>query len=135
MNTPRDLKTAGQRIVYVKAVQVADLPKDIQASAEGLDHLYAVHDADGQPLALVANRNLAFVLARQNDMTPVTVHCQRRAARLTASIRARVTRPVRASNDRVWCMPVSDAAPLDLAARSRWHAVRTNQRSAPCFRA
>ncbi len=74
MNTPIDFPTAGEKVVYVKAVQVADLPDEIQASADGLDQLYAVHDADGQQLALVADRKLAFVLARQHDMTPMTVH-------------------------------------------------------------
>ncbi len=74
MNTPFDFKSLGEKVVYVKAVQVADLPDEVQASADGLDQLYAVHDADGQQLALVADRKLAFVLARQHDMTPMTVH-------------------------------------------------------------
>jgi len=74
MNTPYDFTGTGEKIVYVKAVAVADLPDEVRASAEGLDQLYAVHDADGQQLALVADRKLAFVLARQHDMTPLTVH-------------------------------------------------------------
>ncbi|QBF30920.1 DUF1150 family protein [Thalassococcus sp. S3] len=74
MNTPIDLKDADQRIVYVKTVDVADLPENVQAEAGELEQLYAVHDADGQQLALVADRKLAFVLARQHDMHPVTVH-------------------------------------------------------------
>lgn len=74
MNTPYDFKSLGEKVVYVKAVQVADLPDEVQASADGLEQLYAVHDADGQQLALVADRKLAFVLARQHDMTPMTVH-------------------------------------------------------------
>ncbi|MFY9212229.1 MAG: DUF1150 family protein [Aestuariivita sp.] len=74
MNTPYDFKDLGEKIVYVKAVQVADLPQEVQDSADGLVQLYAVHDADGQQLALVADRKLAFVLARQHDMTPLTVH-------------------------------------------------------------
>lgn len=74
MLTPFDFKDAGSRTVYVKAVAVADLPKDVQASAGGREQLYAVHDAAGEQLALVADRRLAFVLARQNDMTPVPVH-------------------------------------------------------------
>ena len=61
-------------IVYVKTVDVADLPEEVQAEAGGLDHLYAVHDAEGQQLALVADRRMAFVLARQNDFAPVAVH-------------------------------------------------------------
>lgn len=74
MNTPFELNDGGRRIVYVKTVDVADLPEDIQAGAGGLSHLYAVHDADGQQLALVADRRLAFALARQHDLAPVAVH-------------------------------------------------------------
>ena len=74
MNTPLDFDTSGKRIVYVKAVEVAALPKEVQAEAGKLDHLYAVHDAEGHQLALVADRKLAFALARQHDLAPVTVH-------------------------------------------------------------
>lgn len=61
-------------IVYVRSVNVADLPDEVRAQAHGLDHLYAVHDAEGHRLALVKDRRLAFALARQHDMTPVTAH-------------------------------------------------------------
>ena len=40
----------------------------------GSETLYALHSAAGERLALVRDRRLAFVLARQNNMTPVTVH-------------------------------------------------------------
>ncbi len=62
------------RIVYVKEVAVADLPEDLQHAAGDAEKLYAVHDADGQQLALVSDRNFAFVLARQHDYAPVAVH-------------------------------------------------------------
>ncbi|MEO1108815.1 MAG: DUF1150 family protein [Pseudomonadota bacterium] len=74
MNTPIEINTEGDRIVYVKTVEVADLPSDLQDQAGDLDQLYAVHDSDGQQLALVADRKLAFVLARQHDLSPVAVH-------------------------------------------------------------
>ncbi|WP_342076771.1 DUF1150 family protein [Yoonia sp. SS1-5] len=74
MNTKFDLKTIAQDIVYVKPVAVADLPDDMQAQAGPLEILFAVHNAQGEQLALVANRRLAFHLARENDMRPVTVH-------------------------------------------------------------
>lgn len=61
-------------IVYVRAVAVSDLPDELRREAEGMKTLYAVHDADGERLALVADRRLAFVLARQNDLAPVSVH-------------------------------------------------------------
>ncbi|MGB3316108.1 MAG: DUF1150 family protein [Albidovulum sp.] len=64
----------GDRIVYVREVLVADLPEDIRAQAMGQDTLYAVCGADGERLALVKDRRMAFILARQNDMAPVSVH-------------------------------------------------------------
>lgn len=74
MNTTFDFKDSAQRLVYVKPVDVADLPAEVQAEAGELKHLYAVHGADGEQLALVANRQLAFSLARQHDYAPVNVH-------------------------------------------------------------
>lgn len=61
-------------LVYVKPVAVADLPEEVREQAEGLDTLFAVHDSDGQQLALVADRKLAFSLARQHELQPVTLH-------------------------------------------------------------
>ncbi len=74
MNTPIEINTEGDRIVYVKAVDVADLPREVREQAGDLDQLYAVHDSDGQQLALVADRKLAFILAREHDLSPVAVH-------------------------------------------------------------
>jgi len=74
MDVKYDLKNIGEEIVYVKAVPVADLPSEVQDQAGELDTLFAVHNTKGEQLALVANRRLAFDLARENDMHPVTVH-------------------------------------------------------------
>lgn len=65
---------AGPRIVYVREVEVAGLPEELRAQAMGRERIYALHDAGGERLALVADRKLAFILARQNDMAPVSVH-------------------------------------------------------------
>jgi hypothetical protein len=62
------------RTVYVKSIAVNDLPREVRDQAEGLEQLYSVHDAQGQQLALVGDRKLAFVLARQHDYAPVMVH-------------------------------------------------------------
>ena len=72
--TYSSLPETGAQIVYVRPVQVSDLPDALQEQAEGLDVIYAVHRADGEQLALVASRELAFALARQNDLAPVNVH-------------------------------------------------------------
>jgi hypothetical protein len=74
MQEPFDIAPDENRIVYVKTVDVTDLPTEIQGQIQGVDHLYAVHDSTGQQLALVADRKLAFRLARQNDYAPVAVH-------------------------------------------------------------
>ncbi|WP_151717805.1 DUF1150 family protein [Gemmobacter serpentinus] len=68
------LPETGGRIVYVRPVAVVDLPEDIQAQAEGLETLYALYRPDGERLALVKDRGLAFQLARQNDLAPVSTH-------------------------------------------------------------
>ncbi len=65
---------AGERIVYVRPVAVADLPAELRARAGALQVIWAVDGADGERLALVADRQLAFVIARQNDCAPVNVH-------------------------------------------------------------
>ncbi|QGX97895.1 DUF1150 family protein [Roseovarius faecimaris] len=75
MDTKYTLQDADERgIVYVRPVKVDDLPDEVRAHAGGLETLYAVHSAQGEQLALVKDRTLAFVLARQNNMVPVTVH-------------------------------------------------------------
>jgi hypothetical protein len=35
---------------------------------------FAIHAADGQQMAVLADRELAFATVRQNDMEPVSVH-------------------------------------------------------------
>lgn len=75
MNTRYNALPEGpSRIVYVRAVAVADLPDDIREQAEGIETLYAVHRPNGERLALVANRGMAFALAREHDFAPVNVH-------------------------------------------------------------
>lgn len=81
MNTTHEFQRGGKlgtgteaRMVYVRPVAVADLPAEIQLEAEGIEVLYAVHDAAGAQLALVRDRRTAFYLARQHDMAPMSVH-------------------------------------------------------------
>ena len=62
------------RIVYVRPVSVADLPRELRDQAGDKERIYAVHAADGERLALVADRKMAFILARQNDYAAVNVH-------------------------------------------------------------
>ena len=75
MDTPFEkLQLAGDKIVYVRAVEVADLPQELREQAEGLTRIYAVHRGNGDRLALVVDKTLAFALARQHDLAPVSVH-------------------------------------------------------------
>jgi hypothetical protein len=74
MNTKLNLEALGADVVYVKPVAVSTLPAEVQEKVHGLDTLFAVHDAAGTQLALVADRRLAFALARQHDKVPFTVH-------------------------------------------------------------
>ncbi|KQB95884.1 hypothetical protein AL073_14550 [Loktanella sp. 1ANDIMAR09] len=74
MNTKIDLEKLGQGIVYVKPILATDLPEEMRERVGDLEELFSVHNADGEQLALVADRKLAFHLARENNMQPVTVH-------------------------------------------------------------
>ncbi len=75
METPFEkMPSAGERIVYVRPVAVADLPKEVQDQAEGRKTIYALHRGDGERLALVAEKRMAFALAREHDLAAVSVH-------------------------------------------------------------
>ncbi len=77
MHELKPIGKSGQKpIVYVRKIAVDDLPQDIRVQAEdaGLTQLYAIGNEEGEQLALVADRKTAFFVARQNDMSPVSVH-------------------------------------------------------------
>lgn len=67
-------ETEAQNTVYIRPVATRTLPHEIREQVPGLETMYAVHDTDGERLALVRERSLAFMLARQNELTPVSVH-------------------------------------------------------------
>ncbi len=59
----RDLGSFGiEDIAYVKSVTI-----------DG-QNLHAIHAADGTPLTVVTERELAFATVRQHDMSPASVH-------------------------------------------------------------
>ena len=79
MNTPFDaMPKGGDRIVYVRPILVEDLPdavqNDLRVQMGEAQVVYSVHAPNGQRLALVADRTLAFHLARAHDFAPVSVH-------------------------------------------------------------
>lgn len=74
MNMKHDFPVDAENTVYIRAVATAELPPELREQAPGLAQIYAVHGADGERLALVRDRKLAFMLARQNEMAPVSVH-------------------------------------------------------------
>lgn len=66
--------TENTQTVYIRTVATETLPDDIRDQLSGVETMYAVHDTDGERLALVQDRNMAFMLARQNELSPVSVH-------------------------------------------------------------
>ena len=75
MNTKFDALPGGDRqIVYVRPVTVADLPDALREQIGEIETVYSVNRPDGERLALVRDRALAFTLARQHDLAPVSVH-------------------------------------------------------------
>ena len=62
------------RVVYVRAVNVSDLPEDIREQVSDAGQVYAIHSENGEQLALAKDRAVAFALARTNEFAPVSVH-------------------------------------------------------------
>lgn len=61
--SPMDFAAYGvHELAYVKPVTAED----------GIS--FAIHAADGTPLAVLETRELAFAVVRQNDMEPVSAH-------------------------------------------------------------
>ncbi len=66
--------SSAKPIVYVRPVNAVDLPDDIRTHLPEATEFYAIHHADGDRMAVVTDRALAFIVARQNDYDPVSVH-------------------------------------------------------------
>lgn len=61
-------------VAYIRLMDPDVLPDEIREQTEGMSHIYSVHGADGKVLALVDDRDKAFMIARMNEMKPVSVH-------------------------------------------------------------
>lgn len=66
------------QLVYVRPISEAELQAILPANAlEELDtseNLFAVHNADGQRLAIVEGRDAAFAAARAHSLNPTSLH-------------------------------------------------------------
>ncbi len=74
MNTKFPITLSDRPIAYVRPIKASELPDEIREQLPGVTDLYAIHHEEGERLALVTNRAMAFVMARQNDFYPVSVH-------------------------------------------------------------
>ncbi len=71
----------GRKLVYIRAVAANDVIDDLgdefgdpEIDIDADTILYSVHASDGERIALVGDRDLAFAAARQYEMNPVSVH-------------------------------------------------------------
>lgn len=77
--TPEALAMLGApRMVYIREVDPAELRADGSLPPhtrlpKGVK-LYAVHAANGERMAVLDDRDAAFVAAREQEMEPVSVH-------------------------------------------------------------
>jgi hypothetical protein len=65
------IEPVGKPIVYVREVAPEELPDELRVAQA---KLFALHDAEGNRLAIAPDRRLAFALARKNDLKPLSVH-------------------------------------------------------------
>ncbi len=65
-------------LVYVRPISMDELENILPANAiddlDMSDELFAVHDADGQRLAIVEGRDAAFAAARAHQLQPTSLH-------------------------------------------------------------
>jgi len=73
METPWNDLPEG-RIAYIREVPLETLPAEIRTRLDGARQVYGIHTEAGECIALARDRRLAFVLARQNDLSPVSAH-------------------------------------------------------------
>ena len=71
MNKTPFTEPKGKAIVYVRELAADEMPDELR----GIEaRFFGVHDAEGNRLAVVPDRRVAFALAKQNDMRPLSVH-------------------------------------------------------------
>jgi len=71
----------GKKLVYVRTVVARDVIDELVDEDGSMlvdvpedATLYSVHASDGERIALVGDRELAFAAAKQHEMNPVSVH-------------------------------------------------------------
>lgn len=74
MDNIHPMTQSDRPIVYVRPIKASDLPEEIRAQLPNVAQLYAIHHEEGEQMAVVTDRTMAFVMARQNDYDPVSVH-------------------------------------------------------------
>ncbi|SHG91967.1 Protein of unknown function [Cognatiyoonia sediminum] len=74
MQRKHELKALAGNMIYLKPVATSDLPDEVREDAGSLGTVFAVHNTEGEQVALVANEAIAADLAAQNDMQVVSVH-------------------------------------------------------------
>lgn len=73
MNVKFNMPPVEGHYVYVRPILVADLPEKLRAQAGDADTIYSMNAEDGARIAFVVSRDLAFAIARENDLSPVMV--------------------------------------------------------------
>ena len=67
-----------EKLVYVRPLPLEELetllPANAIAELDSTDDLFAVHDADGERLAIVEGREAAFAAARAHELVPASLH-------------------------------------------------------------
>tara|TARA_R110002124_G_scaffold95963_13_gene240319 strand:- start:6292 stop:6516 length:225 start_codon:yes stop_codon:yes gene_type:complete len=73
MQTPYPGLPTG-KIAYIRRVDPGTLPQDVRDQIPQDAQVWGVHSESGECLALTDDRRGAFLLARENDLAPVSAH-------------------------------------------------------------
>jgi hypothetical protein len=77
--TPAGIPEFEERgMVYVRPIGLEELQRVLPANAleqlDTTDDLFAVHNSEGERLAIVEGREAAFAAARAHELTPASLH-------------------------------------------------------------
>lgn len=78
-NVPNEVDLfEANKLVYVRPISADEVQHILPANAlemiDGVDDLFAVHDASGNRLAIIEGREAAFEAARAHALQPASLH-------------------------------------------------------------
>ncbi len=74
MDTPFNALNVDDKIVYIRPLEDRDVPQEVMAKVGARDDAHAILAQDGNVIGLAPSREIAFEMAREHELAPMSVH-------------------------------------------------------------